>query len=255
MKEYYHKFGSPKYFYELTSKILPWVAVPAALCLLVGTVWGLGFAPADYQQGNSFRIIYIHVPAASLAMSVYVIMAVAGAIGLIWKMKMADMVAKSAAPIGAAFTFLALVTGAIWGKPTWGTWWVWDARLTSMLVMLFLYMGIISLQASFESATAAAKASAVLAIVGLVNLHIIKYSVNWWNTLHQPATFTITDKPSMPPEMFIPLIVMIIGYYLFFATLLMMVTRCEILERESRSRWVGQVLLTQSLKTQSLKTK
>lgn len=238
---YYHKFGSPKYFYDLTSKMLPWFAIPAALCMIGGTVWGLAFAPEDYQQGNSFRIIYIHVPAASLAMSVYMVMAVAGAIGLIWKMKMAEMVAKSAAPLGAAFAFLALVTGAIWGKPTWGTWWVWDARLTSMLVMLFLYMGVIALQAAYDNSAAGAKAAAILAIVGVVNLPIIKYSVNWWNTLHQPATFTITEKPAMPPEMFVPLIVMIIGYYLFFATLLMMSTRCEILERESRSRWVGDV--------------
>ncbi|MBV1880652.1 MAG: heme ABC transporter permease [Pseudomonadales bacterium] len=248
MKEYYHKFGSPKHFYELTGKLLPWFAIPAVLCLVVGSVWGLAFAPADYQQGNSFRIMYIHVPAASLAMSVYVMMAVAGAIGLIWKIKMADMVAKSAAPIGAAFTLLALVTGAIWGKPTWGTWWVWDARLTSMLVMLFLYVGIISLQASFDSAKSAAKSSAVLAIVGLVNLPIIKYSVDWWNTLHQSASFTVSDKPAMPPEMYLPLIVMVFGYYFLFATLLMMITRCEILEREVRSRWVARVLLNRPLK-------
>ena len=143
---------------------------------------------------------------------------------------------------------MALVTGAIWGKPTWGTWWVWDARLTSMLVMLFLYVGIISLQASFDSAKSAAKSSAVLAIVGLVNLPIIKYSVDWWNTLHQSASFTVSDKPAMPPEMYLPLIVMVFGYYFLFATLLMMITRCEILEREVRSRWVARVLLNRPLK-------
>jgi len=234
--------GSPKWFYDITGRWIPWFGGIAALCLLVGAVWGLVFAPQDYQQGNSFRIIYIHVPAAILAQSIFFTMAIAGGIGLIWKMKVADMVAKSCAPIGATMTFIALFTGAVWGKPTWGAWWVWDARLTSMLILLFLYFGVIALQSAFDSKQSAARASAILSLVGVVNIPIIKYSVEWWNTLHQPATFTLTEKPAMPMEMWLPLLVMVIGFYCFFATVLMMRTRNEILEREKRTQWVQGLL-------------
>ncbi|WP_255487117.1 heme ABC transporter permease [Oceanospirillum sediminis] len=237
--------GSPKWFYDITGRWIPWFGGIAALCLLVGTVWGLFFAPQDYQQGNSFRIIYIHVPAAILAQSIFFTMAIAGGIGLIWKMKVADMVAKSCAPIGATMTFIALFTGAVWGKPTWGAWWVWDARLTSMLILLFLYFGVIALQSAFDSKQSAARASAILSLVGVVNIPIIKYSVEWWNTLHQPATFTLTEKPAMPMEMWMPLLVMVIGFYCFFATVLMMRTRNEILEREKRTQWVQGLLSSQ----------
>lgn len=206
-----------------------------------GTVWSLLFAPADYQQGNSFRIIYLHVPSAILAQSAYMLMAVAGAIGLIWKMKMADMVLKSAAPIGASMAVLALATGAIWGKPTWGSWWVWDARLTSMLILLFLYLGIMALNSAIENESTAAQASAVLALVGVVNIPIIKYSVEWWNTLHQPATFKLTEKPAMPPDMWLPLLVMVIGFYCF-AVSLMQRLRNEIIWRERRASWVRELL-------------
>jgi heme exporter protein C len=202
----------------------------------------LAFAPQDYQQGNSFRIIYIHVATAFLAQSCYFIMAICGAIGLIWKMKLSDMVAKSCAPIGASFTFLALVTGAIWGKPTWGTWWVWDARLTSMLVLLFLYLGVIALQSAIRDRNQAARASAVLSLVGLVNIPIIKYSVEWWNTLHQPASFSLVAKPAMPVEMWMPLLIMVIGLYCFFTAVLIMRIRVEILEREWRTDWVKALI-------------
>ena len=241
VKLYYHKLGSPKYFYEISSRFLPWLALITALLLALGLVWGLLYAPADYQQGNSYRIIFIHVPSASLSMTVYGVMAVSAAIGLIWKMKLAEMVAKSCAVIGASFAFLALVTGSIWGKPTWGTWWIWDARLTSMLVLFFFYVSIIALNNAIEDAQNAAKTTAVLALVGVVNLPIVKYSVDWWNTLHQPATLKLTEKPAMQLDMLIPLLLMIAGFYFLFATLLIMRTRVEIIHRERRSAWVRKM--------------
>lgn len=242
MWTWFHRLGSPRWFYDISGRWLPLLAVAAALLIVSGTVWALLFAPEDYQQGNSFRIIYIHVPSAFLAQSCYLLMAVAGAIGLIWKMKLADMAAKSCAAIGASFTLLALVTGAVWGKPTWGTWWVWDARLTSMLILFFLYLGIVALHSAISDKDQAAKATAVLALVGLVNIPIIKYSVEWWNTLHQPASLTLTKKPAMPPEMWVPLLVMILGFYCFFAAVLIMRTRLEILVREWRTSWVRELL-------------
>lgn len=241
LKRLYHKFGSPRYFYDLTGKMMPWFVGLTVVLLIPGLVWGLAFAPMDEEQGHSYRIIFIHVPAASVAMSAYVMMAVASAIGLIWKMKMAEMVAKCIAPIGASFAFLCLVTGSIWGKPTWGTWWIWDARLTSMLVLFFLYVGVMALQNAIENTQAAAKATAILSIVGVVNLPIIKYSVEWWNTLHQPATITMTNA-SMPAEMLTPLLLSILGSYAFFGAVLMAATRVEILEREQRSQWVKQLI-------------
>ena len=233
-----HRLGSPKWFYEVSGRWLPWLACLAALLLVVGLVWGLAFAPPDYQQGNSFRIIYIHVPAAFLAQSIYLMLALAGAVGLIWRIKLADVALQQAAPVGAWMCLVALLTGAIWGKPTWGAWWVWDARLTSMLILLFLYGGVIALGQAISNRDSAAKACAVLAIVGVVNIPIIKYSVEWWQTLHQPATFTLTNKPSMPPQMWLPLLVLVLGFYCFFGAVLLMRMRLEILRREVRSRWV-----------------
>lgn len=239
----YHKLGSPKWFYEISGKWLPWFYIPAVMLLLVGTVWGLAFAPADYQQGNSFRIIYIHVPAAILAQSAYMMMAVCGAVFLVWRMKMAAWIAKAIAPVGATMCLLALLTGAIWGKPTWGTWWVWDARLTSMLLLLFLYFGGMAIQQAMETDDGAAKAGAILSLVGLVNIPIIKYSVEWWNTLHQPATFTLTEKPAMALEMLWPLILMMLGFYLFFGAMVMLRTRNEILQRERKKSWVKKLIV------------
>ena len=174
--------------------------------------------------------------------SIYLTMAIAGGIGIIWKMKVADMVAYACAPIGASMAFIALLTGAIWGKPTWGSWWVWDARLTSMLILLFLYFGVMALYSAMEKPETAARSVAILALVGLVNIPIIKYSVDWWNTLHQPATFTLTEKPAMPVEMWLPLLVMVIGFYCFFASALMLRLRNEILNREKRAGWVKQLV-------------
>ncbi|MCJ8167916.1 heme ABC transporter permease [Atopomonas sediminilitoris] len=235
---WFHKWGSPKWFYEMSGAWLKGFAIAACVLLAAGLVWALAIAPEDYQQGNSFRIIYIHVPAAFLAQSCYLMLAIAGIIGLVWKMKLADVALQCAAPIGASMTFIALLTGAVWGKPTWGAWWVWDARLTSMLILLFLYFGVIALSQAISNRDSAAKACAVLSIVGVINLPIIKYSVEWWNTLHQPATFKITEKPAMPMEMWLPLLIMVLGFYCFFATVLLMRMRLEVLKRESRTRWV-----------------
>ncbi len=234
-----HRLASPRWFYEISGRWLPWLGGLAALLLGTGLVWGLVFAPADYQQGNSFRIIYLHVPAALLAQSVYLLLALAGIAGLVWKIRLADVLLQQAAPPGAWMCFIALVTGAIWGKPTWGTWWVWDARLTSMLILLFLYLGLIALGQAISSRESAARACAVLAIVGVVNLPVIRYSVEWWNTLHQGATFRLTDKPAMPASMWLPLLVMVLGFYCFFLAVLLWRMRLEILRREARTRWAG----------------
>ena len=239
---FFHKLGSPKWFYGISGKLLPWLTVASVLLLAVGCVWGLVFAPEDYQQGNSFRIIYIHVPAAILAQSCYMMLAVAGIVGLVWRMKLADVALQCAAPIGAWMTFVALITGSIWGKPTWGTYWEWDARLTSMLILLFLYFGIIALRMAISNRDTAAKATAVMAIVGVVNIPIIKYSVDWWNILHQPATFTVTEKPAMPAEMWLPLLVMVLAFYGLFALNLLLRMRLEVLRREHKARWVREIL-------------
>lgn len=244
LRTLWHKLGSPRWFYDISGKWVPWLALVSAALLITGTVWGLLFAPPDFRQGNSFRIIYIHVPASMLAMAGYVLMALAGAISLIWRMKVAEVAMKCAAPLGAALTFLALVTGSIWGKPTWGTWWVWDARITSVLVLFFLYMGVIALYEAFENKQAAAKACAVLSIVGVVNIPIIYWSVEWWFSLHQPATLKIMGKSSMAPEMLQPLILMILGFYCFYALALLLAMRGEILQRERNTQWVRELILT-----------
>ena len=240
--QWFHRLGSPRWFYEKTTPWLPWLAILSIALIVTAAVWGLAFAPADFKQGNSYRIIYIHVPAAFLALAGYYIMAISGAVGLIWKMKLPFMVMKSAAPIGALLTFVSLVTGSIWGKPTWGTWWEWDARITSMLILFFLYLGMIALQQAFAHRDTADKASAVLALVGMVNIPIIYKSVDWWNTLHQPATIKFTSKSSIDPSMLYPLLMMVIGFYLFYALVLLLNTRVEVLRRESRTQWVNDLI-------------
>ncbi len=200
------------------------------------------YAPPDYQQGDSFRIIYVHVPSAWMSLFVYMVMAVAGAIGLIWHIKLAEITSISSAPIGASFTFLALVTGSLWGKPMWGTWWVWDARLTSELLLLFLYLGVIGLYNAIEDKRIATRATAILAIVGVVNIPIIHYSVEWWNTLHQGATITKFDKPSIHISMLIPLLLMALGFKFFYVIVLLMRSRCELLFRERNSKWVAELM-------------
>ncbi len=237
---WFHKWGSPKWFYEKSGKWLPWLTVAAAFLMTIGLVWGVAFTPLEegQGQGHAFRIIYIHVSTAFLAQSCYVLMAFAGAVGLIWKMKLADVALQQAAPIGAWMCFISLVTGALWGQPIWGTWWIWDARLTSMLILLFLYFGVIALGGAISNRDSAAKACALLSVVGVINIPIIKYSVEMWNTLHQKATFTVTDKPQMLLAHWLPLLVTVVGIYCFFAALLFYRMRTEILKRESRSSWV-----------------
>ncbi|WP_312381180.1 heme ABC transporter permease [Pseudomonas oryzihabitans] len=233
-----HRLGSPAIFYRLAGRLQVPCLVLAGLLLAVGLAWGLFLAPPDYQQGDSFRIIYVHVPAAFLAQSCYLLLAIAGAIGLVWRLKLADVALRAAAPIGAWMTVIALATGSLWGIPTWGTWWIWDARLTSMLVLLFLYLGVIALGQAIDHRESAARACAILALVGSVNLPIIKYSVEWWSTLHQPATFSLVERPPMPAAMWLPLLVMVLAFYLFFAGVLLQRMRLEVLRREWRSRWV-----------------
>jgi heme exporter protein C len=232
--------GSPKWFYEWGGRLQSWFALAALVLLGWGMIWGLAFAPADYQQGNSFRIMYVHVPAAILSQSIFVSMAVAGAIGIIWKMKVAFMVARSCIAIGATFTAIALLTGAIWGKPTWGTYWVWDARLTSTLVLLFLYAGVMALNQAISERQTAGKATAILALVGTINIPIIKYSVEWWNTLHQSSSFSLTEKPTMPAEMYVPLLLTVLGSYCLFALLVLMRTRTQILQTQGHTKWLTQ---------------
>lgn len=227
----------------MSGKLIPWLGWSCVLLMLGGLYTGFFVAPPDYQQGESYRIIFIHVPSAWMSMFVYMVMASAGAIGLIWRIKLADIVAYTSAPIGAAFTFLALVTGSLWGKPMWGAYWVWDARLTSELILLFLYLGFIALQASIEDPRNAARAGAILALVGVVNIPIIHYSVEWWSTLHQGPTVTKFDKPSIHISMLIPLLLMAFAFKFYYVTSLLMRARGELLKREQNSRWVKELVM------------
>lgn len=243
MWSFFHKLGSPPWLYAISGKILQWLLPVTLLLLAVGAVWGLLYAPADFRQGNSYRIIFVHVPASVVALAGYYVMATAGAISLIWKMKMADVAMRSCAPIGAALTFLALLSGAVWGKPTWGTWWIWDARVTSMLVLFFLYVGVISLYEAFDNEVAAARACAVLSLVGTVNIPIIYKSVDWWYSLHQPASIKFTEESSMHSDMLAPLLLMIVAFYCLFTCSLLLYMRGEILRREGTTHWVRKLLL------------
>jgi len=240
MWKWLHQLGKPDRLYRLCGQLVPWFAVSGIVTLLLGWIWGFGFAPADYQQGNSYRIMYIHVPAAMWSMGVYASMAIAAFIGLVWQWKSADLTAAAMAPVGAVFTFIALVTGAAWGKPMWGTWWVWDARLTSELVLLFLYMGVIALYNAFDDRRVAGRAAGILILVGIVNLPIIHYSVQWWNTLHQGSSGILQQAidPSMRP----PLRWAILGYLLVFVSLTLMRLRNLILFTERHRPWVTDMV-------------
>lgn len=214
------------------------------LCLLAGLYLGLWVAPPDYQQGQSYRIMFVHVPAAWMSMFVYVFMAVLSGIHLIWNMKLADVMVRSSATLGATFTALALATGSLWGKPMWGAWWVWDARLTSELILLFLYLGYMALVSAIEDHRTAARAGGILVLVGVVNIPIIHYSVEWWNTLHQGPTVTKFDKPSIHPSMLWPLLLMAVAFQLYYFTVVLMNARLELLEREKRAQWVRELFQT-----------
>jgi heme exporter protein C len=241
MLRFVHQLASPPYFYRLAGRLLPWLGTVCLALVLAGLYTGLVVAPVDYQQGDSYRIMFVHVPSAWMSLFIYVIMAGAGAIGLVWRIKLAEVVAVSSAPIGAAFTFLALVTGSVWGKPMWGTWWVWDARLTSELLLLFLYLGVIALNGAIEDKRTAARAVAILALVGVVNIPIIHYSVEWWNTLHQGPTITKLDAPSIHVSMLIPLLLMALAFKLYYLVAVLIRARCELLVRERNSSWVTEL--------------
>jgi len=244
MWKFLHKLASPPHFYRIAENMLPWFAFPGLLLVGYGVYAGLFLAPPDYQQGDAFRIIYVHVPAAYLSMMAYMIMAISAGIGLIWRMKLAHAVSAAAAPLGAWFTFLALATGSIWGRPMWGTWWEWgDPRLTSELVLLFLYLGYMALRNAIEDTTKADRASAVLALVGAVNVPIIHFSVEWWSSLHQGPTLVKKGGPAMDTAMLYPLLAMIFGFTLLFGALLLRRVRTEVLYRERRKRWVRDMIL------------
>lgn len=232
----FNYFANPRRFMKLATVLSPWLAGVTLVLAAAGLYLGLFASPADYQQGETVRIMYVHVPAAWMALFCYVGLAVSAAVGLIWKHPVADVAARATAPIGACFTFLALLTGALWGKPMWGAWWVWDARLTSVLVLFFLYLGYMALNSAFDDPQRGSKASAILAMVGLVNVPIIKFSVDWWNTLHQPASIVRMDGPTIHPAMLWPLFLMIGAFTTYYLWVLMLRMRRELTETRLRAR-------------------
>jgi heme exporter protein C len=234
------RFASPQTFFPLAGKMIPWFATAAVLFAMAGFYIGFMLAPTDHQQGESYRIIFLHVPAAWMSMFIYIVMAFWAGMGLVMNTRMSSMMATALAPTGAMFTFLALWTGSLWGKPTWGTWWVWDARLTSELILLFLYIGFMALQASIDDARRADKAGAVLALVGVVNVPIIYFSVQWWNTLHQGSSVSMTKAPSMAMTMLLGMLVLALAAWTYTIAVTLMRVRCIMLEREKQTDWVKE---------------
>ena len=239
---WFHRFGSPPWVYGFALRWAPWFGGVAALCMLVALYGGLVLAPEDYQQKDAFRMVYVHAPTAWLSLMIYTTMAVAAAVGLIWRMKVAHAAAAACAPVGAWFTVATLATGMLWGKPMWGAYWVWDPRLTAELVLLFLYIGYMGLRAGIEDPQKADKASAVLAVVGVVNVPIIKYSVEWWNSLHQTATVMQMGKPKMDGDMLWPLLLMFLAFALYFVSIMLVRLRAELLRRERNASWIREAL-------------
>jgi heme exporter protein C len=237
----FHRFANPARFMRLSAAVLPWCGAAAALLLLVGLYLALFVAPPDYQQGEAVRIMFIHVPSAWMSLFVYSVVAGSSAVALIWRHPLADIAAQSAAPFGAAFTLLCLVTGSLWGEPMWGTWWVWDARLTSVLILFFLYLGYIALVNAFDDPGRGARAGAVLALVGSVNVVIIHYSVEWWSTLHQPASVFRMGGPTIDASMLWPLFVMALGFTLFFVALLLVRMRAALIAAKIRALRLAEV--------------
>ena len=233
---------SPKHFYFISGRFIPWLAVISGLLISIGTVWGLAFAPPDYYQGNSYRIIFIHVPAAWMSMIIYLAMAFWCALGMIFNTRLSFMMSQALAPTGAIWTFLALWTGALWGKPTWGAWWVWDARLTSELILLFLYLGYMALVAAMDDPRRADRAGAVVAIVGAINVPIIYFSVKWWNTLHQGASVSMTSAPKMASIMLMGMLIMALAAWAYSIAVVLVRVRAIMLERERNTDWVAQML-------------
>ncbi len=233
------RFANPRRFLELVKWVEPVAAVVAVITLAVGLYTALVTSPDDYQQGSSVRIMYIHVPAAWMALFIYTGMAAAAFVGLVWKHIVAELYAKAAAPLGAAFTFICLVTGSLWGKPMWGAWWVWDARLTSVLILFFLYLGYIALVDAFDDEQKGINAGAFLLLIGVVNIPIIKFSVDWWNTLHQPASLSRFAKPAIDGSMMLPLLAMAIGFTALFVALVCIRLKTEIARRKLKIRQQG----------------
>ena len=231
----FHRFANPARFSRIAARVLPWSTAATLALFVIGIYFALFASPADYQQGETVRIMYVHVPSAWIAMGCYTFIAVMSAVALIWKHPLADIAARAAAPLGAGFTLIVLITGSLWGKPTWGTWWVWDARLTSVLVLFFLYLGHIALTNAFDNPQRGARAAAVLALVGFVNIPIIKFSVDWWNTLHQPASITRLDAPAIDPAMLTPLLVMALAFTAYFITMLLVRMRADLNSARARA--------------------
>jgi len=229
------RLANPARFMRVSGAVLPWFGAVAAGVLGLGLVWSLLIAPPDYQQGESVRIMFIHVPAAWMALSIYLFIALASAVALVWRHPLAEIAGQAAAPIGAAFTLVCLATGSLWGRPMWGAWWVWDARLTSVLVLFFLYLGYIALVNAFDDPSRGGRAGALLALVGIVNLPIIKFSVDWWNTLHQPASVLRMGGPSIDKSLLIPLLIMAAGFALLFVWLLLLRMRAALNEKKARA--------------------
>ena len=242
MWTWFYRLASPPYVYRTAAALTPWLMTVAVIAIVCGLIGGLGFAPPDYQQGDAFRIIYVHVPAAIMSVTVYTVMAAASAVALIWRIKVGHAVAAASAPIGASLTLLALVTGSLWGKPMWGTYWAWDPRLTSELILLFLYVGVMSLRSAFEDPAQGDRAAALLAVVGVVNVPIVHFSVVWWNSLHQGATIVTLEGPKMPGSMLWPLLSMWLGFMLFYGAVLCIRVQGEVLNRERQSAWVREAI-------------
>ena len=235
-----HRFANPGRFLRIAAVVQPYLTVPALAVTAAGLFWGLFIAPADWQQGDAFRIIYVHVPAAWLASAGYFALALCSIASIVWRHPLADLAAAEIGPVGAAFAALCLISGSLWGKPMWGAWWVWDARLTSVLVLFFLYLGHITLIRAFDDPQRGYRAAAILALVGAVDLPIIKFSVDWWNTLHQPATITLTGAPTMALDMLWPLLVCAIGYSFVFAAIVVAQLRAAVMERRIRGLLLAQ---------------
>ena len=242
LRETFHKTGSPRWFFRGSRPWMIGLFAVGGVLLLVGSVWGLGFVPPDRLQGDSFRIMYVHVPAVHVAQSVYFAIAVAGVVFLVWRMKMADLFIAAAAPVGVALTAAALATGIVWGMPTWGTGWVWDARTVSTLVLLFLFFGLVALRQALAPPERAALAVSLLAVVGVVNLPLIKYAVEWFTTLHQPPSIRIGQKPAIAPVFLGPLACNALGYYCWTAGAVIAALRAHIVEREAGADWVREWL-------------
>ncbi len=236
-----HRFANPARFLRIAAVALPWLVAVCALSFLAGLYFALLASPADYQQGETVRIMYLHVPAAWMGMFCYTAMAAFSAMALIWKHPLADLLARATAPVGAAFTFLCLVTGAMWGKPMWGAWWAWDARLTSMLILLFLYLGYMALANAFDDPTRGYRAAAILALVGFVNIPVIKWSVDWWNTLHQPASVIKMGGPAIDGSMLLPLLLMALAFQTYYFVVLILRARAEIATAKIHTIRMAQV--------------